>query len=135
MTTTIRIDRAELTKSGKSYKILGGGKTYYAKPEQALQDMVGQTIDAEVKMSEYNGTEMWWINAYTKVRQDAAPQDAGAPKIYSASPIAPMWLPMASNIVAHAIAAGLIKEPPDIRTWVFAVKGAVEASVSDDVGF
>jgi hypothetical protein len=131
MSTSIRIDKAELSKSGKSYKILGGGKTYYAKPDQGVHELVGKTIDAEVKMSEYNGSEMWWINAYTKVRQDAAPAGA-TPTVYSANPIAPMWLPFASNVVAHAIQSGYVDDPTKIRAWVFAVKGAVESASNPD---
>ena len=134
MTTSIRIDQAALSKSGKSYKITSGGQIYYAKPEQGLQNMVGQTLDAEVAKSDYNGTEMWWINAFTKVRQDAVQTPAQSAtegqKIYSASPIAPMWLPFASNSVAHAIQAGLIKTPSELNMWVLGARHAVEAAVA-----
>ena len=40
------------------------------------------------------------------------------------------YLPMTSNVVAHAIAAGLIKDPTDIHAWAqaafIAAKNAVE---------
>ena len=43
------------------------------------------------------------------------------------STVAPWWMPFASNTVAHAIAAGLIKEPQDIRAWLIAAKTAATA--------
>ena len=138
MSVSIRIDQAQLTKSGKSYKITSGGKTFYAKPEQGIHDLVGQTIEAEVKASEYNGVEMWWINSYQKVRQDAVQTPvSSAPTIYSASPIAPIWLSMCSNICAQAVLAGHVKEPADLRPWVFAVKSAIESAMKpdEDIGF
>lgn len=125
----LRIDSATLSKSGKSYAIVAAGVKYYAKPEQGIQDHIGDTLDCEVTTSEYQGNEMLWINKYKVV--DAAP----AGKVYSASPPAPVWLPMASNIVAHAIQSGYIQEPTKIREWVFAVKGAIEAAIDGDVGF
>jgi hypothetical protein len=42
---------------------------------------------------------------------------------------------MASNCVANAIGAGVIKEPTEIKAWVLAVKEAIEHAAKGDVNF
>lgn len=62
-------------------------------------------------------------------------QSYAAPQAQAASPhvggngsagAAPVWLPFASNTVAHAIAAGIITAPNMIGPWVIAARTAFE---------
>jgi hypothetical protein len=49
--------------------------------------------------------------------------------------IAPWWMPFVSNTVAHAIQAGCIKEPADIKQWAAAARQTameIEAEAQDD---
>ena len=141
--TQLHIDSAQLSKSGKSYAIMAGGVKYYAKPEQGIQGHIGDVLDCEIATSDYQGTTMLWLNAFKVVSsvpqapQTPVPYNPSAPagKVYSASPQAPVWLPMSSNCVAQAILAGHITKPEQIREWVFSVKAAVESAASDDVAF
>ena len=131
MTTTIRIDKTDMSKSGKSVVIISGGKKYYSKPEQGLKNMVGQTIEAECNMSNYEGNEMWWINAFKEVAGKQSASEAG--RVYSAQPIAPWYSTMISNVLGQGILAGVIKEPTDIAKWVNAVRNACNnVSAADD---
>ena len=131
--TQLRIDSTKLSESGKSVVIKAGGGTYYTKTDQGLLGKDGCTINAEeVSDSEYKGKTMTWINKWSMVGGAPAVSPAQAATILHQPAI---WQPMASNICAAAIAAGLIKEPPQIRAWVFAVKGAIEAAINDDIGF
>ncbi len=44
------------------------------------------------------------------------------------------WAPFTSNVVAHAIAAGVIKEPIQLATWAKAAKHAI-CNAEDDIDF
>jgi hypothetical protein len=132
----LRIDKTETSKSGKSIVITAGGKKYFAKPEQNLLGKDGSTIEAKTTISEYQGNEMVWINEWSEV--EGAPKPPVGTKPSAAADMlrqAPYWQPFGSNVVAAAIAAGLIKEPPQIRAWVFAVRGAMEEVLDNDVPY
>jgi len=128
----LTVESATLSKSGKSYLIKSGGQTYFSKPEQGIQNHVGEVIEAKITTSEYQGKEMLWINEY---KATGAPKEEG--KIYSAAPIKqpPNWQPMASNVVAQAVLAGHIKEPSDIQAWVFGVRNALKAAEDEDIPY
>lgn len=111
---TIQISFVDPSKTGKSVKIKAkGGAIYYAKPEQGLQP--GMTVEAQIRESEYQGKQMLWIEAYKPVQ--AAP---AAPN--GSNGVAPPWMPFVSNTVAHAISAGLIKEPHELGMWASAAR-------------
>lgn len=116
----LTIESVQKTKSGKSLGVKAGGKDYLAKVDSGLQ--AGMVIDAETETSDYNGKSYTWITKYKAVGKANGESHAsgGMP-----------WLPMASNTVAHAINAGLIKEPSDVKIWLMAVKEAVEGAQAD----
>jgi hypothetical protein len=121
----LTIENVKTNPSGKSVAVTAGGKNYLAKPGMGLAP--GMTIDAEVKDSFFNGKTNTWIEAYKAVNGSAAPQAGqGAGHSPAATPAgaAPVWLPFASNTVAHAINAGIIKEPADVKQWAAAAKQA-----------
>lgn len=117
----LTVESVKPTRSGKSVVVTAGGKDYFALPAQGIT--AGMTIDAETKNSEYQGKTLVWIDKYS----EAAP-----PKVNgSTSTSGHAWLPMASNLTAHAISAGLIKEPSEVKMWIAATKQAFE-EVSGD---
>ena len=126
----LTIENVKTNPSGKSCVVKAGGKDYLAKPAMGLAP--GMTIEAELKESFFNGKTNIWIEKYKAVNGSAAPQ-AGASPERSQGPLvdrerpavaAPPWLPFASNTVAHAINAGIIKEPADVKQWAAAAKQA-----------
>jgi chaperone required for assembly of F1-ATPase len=132
------VQSCQPSKSGKSNVVrTTDGRTLYTKQGMVLK--LGETYAADLQDSEYNGTNMTWINNPELIKT-AAPgtpisHSANGPALSAAPPI---WLPMASNVVAHAIQAGVIKEPDQVVTWVSSVKRAVETVISpidDDIPF
>ena len=123
------IENVKTNPSGKSCVVKAGGKDYLAKPAMGLA--AGMTIEAELKESFFNGKTNIWIEKYKAVNGSAAPQastgngsaTAGVPGPAGAAPV---WLPFASNTVAHAINAGIIKEPADVKAWAAAAKQAFQ---------
>src|SRR5687767_5157285 len=97
---------------GKSLIVVAGGKDYFAKKDAGIQQ--GMTIEATTEDSAYNGKTYTWIQSWSPVAGAPTPAPAAAAKPNGSSGSvggSPVWLPMASNAVAHAIAAGLIKDP------------------------
>ena len=144
----VLVESCEKTKSGKAWRVRASGQYYNAFLDSGIENYVGKYIEAEIHTHEKYGSS---IAAFKPV---AAPQvpvaHAGTPPPtpavaapYHREPtyaepaklgtVAPYWLPMASNVVAHAIAAGKIETPAAIKTWVQAVKNAVENV--DDIPF
>jgi len=122
----VRIDRVTKTASGKGLRVLSGATWYGAFLDSGLDHMVGQTVDADITTSEKYGAT---ISKYRKVDPGPSTQATGPvsqPYVGAVPTIAPFWLQFASNTVAHAISAGLIKEPSDIKQWYLAAKRAVE---------
>lgn len=115
------------SKSGKALRVKAGGKWYGAKKDSGIT--AGTTIDAETSTGDYGD----WIDKWKPSNGSAAPQASGVSNAPSGSPnssrdhpagAAPAWLPFASNTVAHAINAGIIKEPSDVKAWAAAAKQA-----------
>lgn len=120
------VEAVTTAKTGKSLRVKANGEWFGAQKSATLDK--GWTILAEVEREGEYGP---WIKAFKKV-------DATAPTPANAKPtggvVAPWWAPFVSNVVAHAIAAGAIKEPGQIEPWV---KGAANAAInaSTDVPF
>ena len=111
----------------KSLVLTAGGKEYFAKKETGIT--AGMTIEADLKVSDYNGKSYTWVEKFKAINGGAAPQAGpGAGTSTAANPAgaAPVWLPFASNTVAHAINAGIIKEPADVKAWAAAAKQAFQ---------
>lgn len=122
----LTIDSVGPSKSGKALRIKANGSWYGAKKDSGLTQ--GMTIDAEVSNGDYGA----WIDKWKAVNGSAAPQSspAGLP---AGSPVAgqapsggaaPVWGNFVSNQVAHAIQAGLITSPEQIKIWAAAAKQA-----------
>ena len=108
--------------TAKSIVVTAGGREYFAKKDSGIT--AGITIEADTEDSEYNGKNYCWIKKWRPV---AAP-DVGMPSARVSSPAAqgaaPLWSNFVSNQVAHAIQAGLITDPAQIKVWAQAAKNA-----------
>lgn len=111
----LSITEIKPTKSGKSVVVKADGKDFFAKPDMGLA--AGMTIEAETEDSEYQGKTLVWIKKYKKANGSAASAPSG-----SAGNLP--YMPFVSNTVAHAIAAGCIKNPSEVAAWA---KAAIEA--------
>lgn len=116
----ITVERIKPT--AKSLVLTAGGKEYFAKKESGIT--AGMTIDAETKDSDYNGKTYTWVEKWKPV---AAPQTSGNA---SGQVSGTAWLPFASNTVAHAINAGLITTPEQVKVWAASAKQAFEELTS-----
>ena len=151
------VEKVEQAASGKCLKVVASGVKYLASLDSGLNACRGQWIEVEIKESKDPKFPPWlgkWVHAAAP--QSAAPQvptppmqsvgnsppppapAAAAPQYKYAEPNAnaPMpWLPMASNVVAHAIAAGKIETPNQVGAWVRAVQNAVQPQGENDIPF
>jgi hypothetical protein len=120
----LQIESIKTNPSGKSCVVKAGGKDYFAKPNIGLS--VGMTIDAETEISEFNGKQNTWIKKYKAVNaaQQAPAGDVG--RNTTPAGAAPVWLPFASNTVAHAIQAGIVTAPNMVEAWTRAAKEAFQ---------
>ena len=134
------VSQCEDARSGKSIRLNINGQWYSTKNFD-MRDLVGQVITFTPSASEYNGKTYFWINDYSAGTQGTTtttpsgqpvPQGQGAkdPLVY---------LPMTSNLVAHAIQAGRIDSPDQLREWASAAFNAarnlIEADFDDDIPF
>lgn len=122
----LTVESVKTNPSGKSLMVKASGKDYFAKTGSGIQP--GMTIEAETKVSDYNGKSNVWIEKWKAVSSTPAaqsPSNGSAPHTPTTSATA--WLPFASNTVAHAISAGLIQEPGQVSMWAKAAKEAFEA--------
>jgi len=118
------------SKSGKTLSVKVNDK-FYSTKNWDFRNMVGATIEFVPDVSEWQGNTIVWINDYTTPAMTAddrmnqasasAPAATGPAQAPQATPTPngdPMrYLPMTSNVVAHAIAAGVITKPNEIAAW------------------
>ena len=120
-------------KTGKSLRVKLGGTWYGSSLDSGLNGAKGTMIEAEIETGKFGP----WIKKWLPSAVPAQPVPiAPVPPIVHREPeyakpapagtVAPYWLPMASNVIAHAIQAGLIKDPSHINSWLIAVKVAAE---------
>ncbi len=138
----VMVEEVMPAKTGKSLRVKLGGTWYGAKLDSGLNGSKGRMIEAEITTGKFGP----WIDAWRP--STAAPQvpppsaaptatAAAAPSMPTyaepAKPgtVAPFWAPMASNVVAHAIAAGKIETPNQVGNWVRAVQMAMDPDSSD----
>jgi hypothetical protein len=110
----------KIKPTAKSIVVTAGGKEYFAKKESGIT--AGMTIEAETEDSEYNGKNYCWIKKWKAMASTTATAASAAP----AAPSGNAWLPFASNTVAHAINAGLIQSPDQVKLWAAAAKQAYQ---------
>lgn len=115
------------SKSGKALRVKANGAWYGAKKDSGIT--VGQTIDAEVSNGDFGA----WIDRWKPVNGSAAPDAVGSSRASpaAAQASAPVWLPFASNTVAHAIQAGIITAPNMVEAWTRAAKEAFQKVVAE----
>ncbi len=116
------VDEVTLSKSGKSYLAKIGGQGYFCKLDSKIDKAVGQAIDFSVDPQNYQGKTINWVRDWDFDRNPPAPPKEAA--VASPRPSSGLlsggdrfYMPFVSNTVAHAIAAGLIKEPTQIGPW------------------
>ena len=154
----VLVEKVMMSKSGKALRVLLGpnGQTWYnAALNSGLNGMAGKMIEAEIETHEKfgPGIKAWKPSA----TQNAAPQPSAqasappsSPSVAGAAPAtpstpryaepsqAPWWGPMASNVIAHAIAAGKLENPNQVGIWFNAVRMAAEgksSEVDEDIPF
>lgn len=123
----LTIAEVKTNPSGKSLTVKAGGKDYFAKKDSGLQ--AGMVIEAETKVSDYNGKSNVWIEKWKAVAADTPTQTAGTNNGNTAA-----YMPFVSNTVAHAISAGLITDPAKIQEWANAAYIAA-VKLGDDVPY
>lgn len=127
----MRIDEVLPSKSGKAWRVKSGGKWYGAFGDSGIEAHVGKLIDAEITTSEKYGLG---IAKYKVIDAPSASMQAPGP-IPAAKPERDLyWLAFTSNQVAHAIAAGLITKPDELKSWTFAAMNAIKGAVEGDIG-
>ena len=130
----IRIDEVLPSKSGKAWRVRTGQTWYNAFGDSGIEGHVGKVIDAEIKTHDTYGAG---IQKYKVVEaaQNIANSPQNAPRATNEVTVAPYWQAFVSNQVANAIAAGLIKEPGQIKEWTFAAMNAIKGAVEGDISF
>ena len=119
----LNVENVTTAKTGKSLRVKANGDWYGAKKDSGIT--AGMAIDAEIEDGDYGK----WIKAY---KANAAPQEAATSASRREGPsappagAAPIWANFVSNQVAHAIQAGLITDPGQVKLWAAAAKQAFE---------
>jgi hypothetical protein len=134
------ISAIEDSKSGKALRVQVNGQWFSSK-DFGIRDQVGQVITFTPSSSEYRGKTYYWINDYNVgTTGTTTTSKSGAPApVADANAMA--FLPMTSNLVAHAIAAGLVQSPDEIQAWARAAFNAAKNLVlnaedfDDDIPF
>jgi hypothetical protein len=98
---------------GKFGSIKDSNGAYHGYDISKFTFVKGQTYDLELKMNgQYSNV----------VGMNSAPQQPGP-----SGPTGDRWyMPFVSNTVAHALTAGLIRDPADVTKWANAAKDAAE---------
>jgi hypothetical protein len=142
MSQTVKVTK--IGKSGKGKPIVyfdnrHGQTDGYLVNSKCYTPQEGMTIEADTASSSFEGKTFWWLNGWKEVKSATASgpsQDTGNGR---SAPESPQAQPQkgwdiqsgdlsryASNIVASAITAGLIKSPTDIYAWANAAYKSAE---------
>jgi hypothetical protein len=111
----LSVEQVTTAKTGKSLRVKANGEWYGAKKDSGIT--AGTTIEAEVSDGDYGK----WIDKWKAVEGPNGSKPA--PHVPTG---APAWGNFVSNQVAHAIQAGLITSPDQIKVWAAAAKTAYE---------
>ena len=126
------VDSVTKSKTGKSWRVKIGSEYYGANFDSKIDGAVGKFIDFE-----------WDDGHFGKWLKSWGPEHTQAPVMGAAVPAQGVprangdrwWLAFTSNQVAHAIAAGIIKEPQQMRVWAVAARAAIDAADGQDLPF
>ncbi len=100
-------------KNNSKYgSIKGADGKYYGFEWDKFKFEVGQTYDVETRDRDVDGKVYTSITAVKKAANGSA---ANGDR---------WWMPFVSNTVAHALAAGKIEGPDDIKLWAAAAREA-----------
>jgi hypothetical protein len=112
MTMQITVAFVNPPKEGKKNGSVKVGDRYYSYDPKKFTFAKGGTYDIEYKEDDYNGKTYYFIE---KAKEVGTANSAAGDR---------WWMPFVSNTVAHAIAAGKIEEPLDLKAWALAAKTA-----------
>lgn len=84
-----------------------------------IEQAAGKIIDADIEENEFKGKVYRWIRSFSVIENVPVSVMTG---------IQPYWWPSVSNVWAHCIDMGIIKEPSDLKMWALAVRAAAEAA-------
>ena len=128
------VKKVDLSKSKKSYRVFDGKNWYGASIDSGIEQMQGKAISADVQEGEFGP---WLVN----IKETNAPELAAGVAARATATDDRWWVPFVSNQVAHAIAAGLIKNPGDMAGWAKQAHKAITKanegfkSADDDIDF
>src|SRR5678815_1067936 len=113
-------------KPGKRNGTFKHGSTFYSYNPAEVMIVEGHTYEIKAKQSPQN-PNLYFVDEAKPV--NGAPPQAPMPGLTPVRYAGPtpvqadrFWLPFISNTVAHAIAAGLVKEPYQLKQWAAAAK-------------
>ena len=131
-----RVDEVLPSKSGKAWRVRTGQTWYNAFGDSGIEGHVGKFIEAEIKTHEKFGAGIQKYKVLGETTQSQPQTHQNAPRGPDEVTVAPYWQTFCSNVVANAIAAGLITKPEEIKAWTFAAmnaaKGAAEGAIEGD---
>src|SRR3990172_2125327 len=134
-----RVDSVTKSQSGKSWRVKIGPKFYGANFDSKIDAALGRKIDFDADDGKFGP----WVKTWGYINEPAAPPTAAAPPtdapvtreaVREPRVVDRWWAPFVSNCVAHAIAAGTIKDIVQLRAWAVAAKHAIVAA-EDDLDF
>ena len=132
----VKVENVTQAKTGKSLRVMLSGSWYGAALDSGLNGQIGRMIEAEIETGKYGP----WIKKWT-LSQVAAPQvpppatpPAAAPGQGQPAAAAPSYVEPASvaeqhfreacifmsGAVNHAIGAGKVGGPTEVRAWASA---------------
>lgn len=127
--TKVKVEVVTKSKSGKALRVkFAGNDTWYgARLDAKLEGAKGKMIEAEVYEDEQYG---WQIEKWAFAEGGSPSSGTTRPTNGASAPTgngSDRWyMAFVSNTVAHAISAGKIEGPDDIKAWAAAAKEAAE---------
>lgn len=131
----VRIDEVTLTKSQKALRVRIGNQWYGAFLDSGLLELPkGTLIEVDITTDEKFGPQIRkWAKCVDQGAVAPHEPEKPNPSTGTGDNIPPWYMPFVSNLCAHAIQAGLIKDPRDLNQW--ALKAAqVAVAVKTEVG-
>src|SRR3990172_13381774 len=128
-----RVDSVTKSQSGKSWRVKIGHKFYGANFDSKIDAALGRQIDFDADDGKFGPWVKTW--GYINEPAEAPIPVVGVPLIREpvreARGVDRWWAPFVSNCVAHAIAAGTIKDIVQLKAWAVAAKHAIVAAKDD----
>ena len=129
-----RVDSVTKSQSGKSWRVKIGPKFYGANFDSKIDAALGRQIDFDADDGKFGP----WVKTWGYINETAEAPTANVPitrePVQQVRIVDRWWAPFVSNCVAHAIAAGTIKDIVQLRAWAVAAKHAIVAA-EDDIEF